>query len=203
MLGEAGSTCQHSGGRVVLVFFAMIIGAMGIGVAAPSFAALSAARVSAYKLFKVVDRKVSIDISDTSKPSIASTGARDIVFSNVTFRYPSKPDTDVLKGFNLTIPAGKTVALVVRHACCVVALCIALHLVSPALRAVPQGPSGCGKSTVVSLLQRFYDTTAGSIHVGGQDIKSCSVRRYGFSRPSNIGAIMSAQRHSLQPQPAT
>ena len=47
------------------------------------------------------------------------------------------PDHQILNGLDLTVPAGKTVALV--------------------------GQSGCGKSTVVQLLQRFYDPDAGQV----------------------------------------
>ena len=47
------------------------------------------------------------------------------------FAYPSRPDVQVLKGFNLRVKPGRTVALV--------------------------GPSGGGKSTIVNLMLRFYD----------------------------------------------
>ncbi|KAI9322055.1 transporter ATM1, mitochondrial precursor [Zopfochytrium polystomum] len=52
----------------------------------------------------------------------------------------------ILRGVNLTIPAGTTAALV--------------------------GPSGCGKSTVLKLLFRFMDPTAGTVFVDGQDLRS-------------------------------
>ena len=57
------------------------------------------------------------------------------------FVYPTRPDVKVLKGLNLSVEAGKTLALV--------------------------GPSGCGKSTVVSLIERFYDPEAGSVTLDG------------------------------------
>ena len=47
------------------------------------------------------------------------------------FSYPTRPEAEVLKGLNVSVQQGKTLALV--------------------------GPSGCGKSTVVSLIERFYD----------------------------------------------
>lgn len=58
-----------------------------------------------------------------------------IEFRNVDFSYPSRPDVLVFRDFSLTIPPGKTVAIV--------------------------GGSGSGKSTVVSLIERFYDPNSG------------------------------------------
>lgn len=62
-----------------------------------------------------------------------------IHFENVTFNYPTKPDTPTLENFNLHVKAGETVALV--------------------------GPSGAGKSTVLQLLLRFYDPQMGAVKI--------------------------------------
>lgn len=70
----------------------------------------------------------------------------EIVFENVSFVYPSRPDQVVLKNFNLTLKPGQTVALV--------------------------GSSGSGKSTVASLLERFYEPTTGNITIDGQPLQS-------------------------------
>ncbi len=67
-----------------------------------------------------------------------------ISFENVTFHYPSRPETSALDGFSLTISPGENVAFV--------------------------GPSGAGKSTTFQLLLRFYDPAAGRIKVDGVDI---------------------------------
>lgn len=55
----------------------------------------------------------------------------------VEFAYPTRTSQRVLKGIDLKVEAGKTVALV--------------------------GSSGCGKSTILQLLQRFYDPDSGKI----------------------------------------
>ncbi|KAL4935116.1 hypothetical protein BDV06DRAFT_234625 [Aspergillus oleicola] len=60
-------------------------------------------------------------------------------FQDVQFSYPLAPDNQVLKGVSLSIQKGDFIALV--------------------------GASGCGKSTMVSLLERFYDPTSGSITI--------------------------------------
>ena len=75
-----------------------------------------------------------------------------IEFKNVSFSYPSRPDQRILNNFSMTIPAGKTVALV--------------------------GPSGGGKSTVVSLLERFYDPLQGQVLCDGHDIKDLQLSSY-------------------------
>jgi len=85
-------------------------------------------------------------IITNSPPIHPSSMTGTIVFSDVSFAYPSRPDVDVLTKFDLTIPANSTVALV--------------------------GPSGAGKSTVVSLLQRFYDVRSGSITFDGNNVKN-------------------------------
>ena len=80
------------------------------------------------------------DINDPEQPKpVKFTHA--IEYRNVWFRYRNDW---VLKGINLTIPKGKTVALV--------------------------GQSGSGKSTLVDLLPRFYDVTEGSIAIDDTDI---------------------------------
>lgn len=58
-------------------------------------------------------------------------------FKDVKFKYPSRPNIQVLQGLNFTVEPGQTLAIV--------------------------GESGCGKSTVVSLLERFYDPSTGVI----------------------------------------
>jgi ABC-type transport system involved in Fe-S cluster assembly fused permease/ATPase subunit len=67
-----------------------------------------------------------------------------IHFENVRFHYD--PEREILRGINLHVPAGKTVAIV--------------------------GPSGAGKSTLSRLLFRFYDVSGGRITIDGQDIRS-------------------------------
>ncbi|XP_059963993.1 mitochondrial potassium channel ATP-binding subunit [Mesoplodon densirostris] len=69
-----------------------------------------------------------------------------ITFHNVCFSYPCRPGFQVLRDFTLTLPPGKIVALV--------------------------GQSGGGKTTVASLLERFYDPTAGMVTLDGQDLRT-------------------------------
>jgi ATP-binding cassette subfamily B protein len=67
-----------------------------------------------------------------------------VSFENVSFSYPTRPDTAALNGFSLAVAAGDAVALV--------------------------GPSGAGKSTVFQLMLRFYAAQKGIIRFDGLDI---------------------------------
>ncbi|XP_047064122.1 ABC transporter B family member 15-like [Lolium rigidum] len=72
-----------------------------------------------------------------------------IVFKDVHFSYPSRPDTRVLNGVNLAITEGATVGLV--------------------------GGSGSGKSTIIALLLRFYSADGGEISLDGHEIGTLNV----------------------------
>lgn len=89
-------------------------------------------------------------VADTSAPLALSVRLKgNIRFRDVSFRYPNSPRT-ALKNLNLTIPAGKMVAIV--------------------------GPNGSGKSTLLKLLCRFYDPQAGAIELDGIDLRELSLQ---------------------------
>ncbi|CAH1394594.1 unnamed protein product [Nezara viridula] len=94
-----------------------------------------AARQAIRQLYRISYAKNSLNILTDQgiKPEIIG----NILFKDITFSYPTREKTQVLKKMNLKIEAGKTIALV--------------------------GDSGCGKSTIVSLLERFYLPNEGKI----------------------------------------
>ena len=82
-------------------------------------------------------------------PAVLPARARgSISFRNLTFNYPSRPDTPALEDFSLDIQPGETVAFV--------------------------GPSGAGKSTSFQMLLRFYDPQSGHVEVDGINIATLS-----------------------------
>ena len=86
--------------------------------------------------------------------------SEDIILENLSFSYTGDPNNLVLKNINLTIPAGKTTAIV--------------------------GSSGSGKSTLMKLLLRFYEPSLGKIIVGTDNMNAIF---YSVWR-NNIGVVM-------------
>ena len=88
------------------------------------------------------------NITDAQNPVEITEFKDEIRYSGVTFSY--EEGREVLHDIDLTIPRGKTIALV--------------------------GQSGSGKSTMVDLLPRFYDVSSGSITIDGTDIRNISLK---------------------------
>ena len=100
---------------------------------------------AASRVFGIIDLNISLREAPDAKPLKLERG--EIEFRNVTFAYD--PENSVLRGVSLTVPPGRTVALV--------------------------GPSGSGKSTLVNLTLRFFDPDRGMVLIDGQDIKHVTV----------------------------
>ena len=119
---------------------------------------------------------INLPSEDDAARAIKKEGHNgDITFTNVSFKYPTRPDIPILKDVSFTIPVGKSVAFV--------------------------GPSGCGKSTIISLIQRFYRPDTGSISLGGDLIESLSLDWYrGLLGAVNQEPVMFAGtiRYNLQ-----
>jgi ATP-binding cassette subfamily B protein len=86
-------------------------------------------------------------VVDPATPTALPRPVRgEIVFDDVTFRYPARPEVSALRGVSLTVRPGETVALV--------------------------GPSGAGKTTILQLLMRFYDPQSGAVRIDGIDLRA-------------------------------
>lgn len=109
------------------------------------FMILPRASVAAGRIQEVLDTKLTIEDGEGTDGEPGRIG--EIVFDNVSFRYPDA-DEYVLKDISFTAKKGETVALI--------------------------GATGCGKSTVINLIPRFYDVTEGSVSVDGVNVKEYS-----------------------------
>jgi subfamily B ATP-binding cassette protein MsbA len=100
--------------------------------------------ISAQRIFDVMDQEPLI--KDKPNAKVLQEFKSEIEFRNVSFAYDKE---DVLSDINLTIPKGRSIALV--------------------------GPSGGGKSTLADLVPRFYDPTEGKVLIDGISLKDYSI----------------------------
>lgn len=129
-------------GTILVIFWNIAMISMMIVTLSPNIESIQLAVGAASPLFQIIDH-ANMESEGTGLQDIPVT---DIVIENVTFSYPSRPDTIVLNNVTMNIQKGQTVALV--------------------------GPSGSGKSSLLELLQRFYDVDQGEILISGKSIKS-------------------------------
>ncbi len=137
--GEMGA-----GQLVQFVIYAVMV-AGAVGALSEIWGELQRAAGATERLVELINAEDPI--TDPARPdSLPSPVQGDIVFRDVTFHYPARPQVAALSGLNLKIEPGETVALV--------------------------GPSGAGKSTIFQLLMRFYEPTSGEITLEGHPLAS-------------------------------
>ncbi|KDE09818.1 hypothetical protein MVLG_00216 [Microbotryum lychnidis-dioicae p1A1 Lamole] len=104
------------------------------------------------RIFELLDaRPISVTLG-VGKPLPVTTPPRRIIFDDVHFAYPSRPQADILKGVNLTIEPGQIVSIA--------------------------GGSGSGKSTLANLLVRYYDPSQGRVVYGEDNIRDFTVESW-------------------------
>lgn len=138
---------MSAGDLGAFVFYAILV-ASAVATLSEVYGELQRAAGATDRLMELM--KVPPEIVDPGIPLQASRQAPSLCFRDLSFHYPSRPDTPALQDFNLNIEAGQSLALV--------------------------GPSGAGKSTVFELIQRFYDPQAGAVQLGGVDIRQFAPR---------------------------
>lgn len=118
----------------ILMFFGFLIGASDPArKLSDVWSGVNRGIAAAERVYQIIDKPVRV--SEPKQPLTPASPHASLSFNDVHYQYPSGPT--VLRGINLQIPHGETVAMV--------------------------GPNGCGKSTLVSLLCRFDDPQQGSV----------------------------------------
>lgn len=135
---------QMSVGELVQFVIYAVMVAGGVGTLTEVWGELQRAAGATERLVELLGAQDTVNDPATPKPTPDLT-AGAISFNDVTFNYPSRPNTSALAGVNLTVAPGETVALV--------------------------GPSGAGKTTIIQLVQRFYDPSKGSVTLDGVDLR--------------------------------
>ncbi|XP_059070077.1 ABC transporter B family member 2 isoform X2 [Cryptomeria japonica] len=99
-----------NGGRVITAVMCILFGGLSLTFAAPDLQAFSQGKAAGYEVFEIMGRKSKISYEQGKKTLEKIEGCIDI--HDVHFSYPSRPEKLILHGFSLSVPAGKTVALV-------------------------------------------------------------------------------------------
>jgi len=120
-----------------------VFAAGALGALSEVWGELSQAAGAAERLTEILAETPAIAAPANPK-ALPATGAGAVLFDDVTFSYPARPDLPALHDVGFSIQPGETVAIV--------------------------GPSGAGKSTVFSLILRFYDPDSGRVVIDGVDI---------------------------------
>jgi ABC transporter fused permease/ATP-binding protein len=130
------------GDLTAFLLYTMMVAA-SLGSLAGVWSSLMRAVGATERLYEILDEQPGIQ--DPAEPVALPDGGGAVAFKDLSFRYPSRPDVQVLDGIDLSIAPGQAVALV--------------------------GHSGSGKSTLTSLLLRFFDPDEGSVELEGVDIR--------------------------------
>ncbi len=115
-------------------------------------------------------------VNDPVQPKVLSAPVKgEIIFEDVSFQYPSRPNVSALDNVTLTIRPGETVALV--------------------------GPSGAGKTTIIQMIQRFYDPSKGQVKLDGmalQDMQRDAFRKHMALVPQDPVIFADSARENIR-----
>ena len=136
-----------AGELVAFIFYAFIV-AGSVGAISEVWTDLQRAAGATERLVELLESPS--EIRDGTVGEMPPRQSLDLAVTDLAFRYTSRPDQPVLKSLSFNVRPGEMVALV--------------------------GPSGAGKSTFFDLLQRFYDVDAGSIKLGGVDVRDAKLQ---------------------------
>ena len=130
------------GALVQFVIYAVMV-AGSVGALTEIWGELQRAAGATERLVELLNAEDSL--REPAKPRSVPAAQGEIVFEDVSFSYPSRPDASALDHVSVTIAPGETVALV--------------------------GPSGAGKTTMIQLLLRFWDPSTGRVLLDGADLR--------------------------------
>lgn len=136
-----------AGALVAFIFYAFIV-AGSVGAISEVWTDLQRAAGATERLVELLESPS--EIRDGTVGELPPWQSLDLAVTDIAFRYTSRPDQPVLQSLSFNVQPGEMVALV--------------------------GPSGAGKSTFFDLLQRFYDVDAGSIKLGGVDVREAKLQ---------------------------
>ncbi|PBB12843.1 ABC transporter [Mesorhizobium loti] len=150
-----------------------VFAAGALGALSEVWGELAQAAGAAERLTEILAENPAIQAPAEPKP-LPTVAKGAIVFDDVSFSYPARPDGAAVHGLSFQVMPGETVAIV--------------------------GPSGAGKSTVFSLILRFYDPETGKILIDGVDVREAdpvSVRERIAIVPQDVTIFAASARDNI------
>jgi ABC transporter fused permease/ATP-binding protein len=132
---------RMSAGQLSSFLVYTLLVAFSLGGLSDVWADLMKASGASERIFELLERDPALVDGTRALPSLQGK----LALSHVSFRYPARPDVEVLRDLSLEVAPGEVVAIV--------------------------GPSGAGKSTLAALISRFYDPLSGSVSVDDIDVR--------------------------------
>ena len=152
--GQLLASREYNPVQFFVIYIAIIQGAQGAGQFfsfAPNIAQATAAANRILRLrHETAERERNRVVGRPLEVKSVRTGAK-VEFNSVAFKYPTR-ENPIYRNLNINIESGQFVAFV--------------------------GPSGCGKTTVISMLERFYEPTSGTISFDGQNVLEIEMASY-------------------------
>lgn len=143
---ESGATAMTTGQLTSLISYVMQI-MMSLMMVSMCIVFITISRAAGERVSEVLLEKATITNPENPVMEIPD-GSID--FENVNFRYSQKAERNALENVNLHIESGETVGII--------------------------GGTGSAKTTLVQLIPRLYDTTEGSVSVGGLDVQNYDIK---------------------------
>ncbi|MEI9423824.1 ABC transporter transmembrane domain-containing protein [Mesorhizobium sp. Cs1299R1N1] len=150
-----------------------VFAAGALGALSEVWGELAQAAGAAERLTEILAETPAIQAPAEPKPMPAIVKGA-IIFDDVSFSYPARPDRAAVHGLSFSVKPGETVAIV--------------------------GPSGAGKSTVFSLILRFYDPETGKILIDGVDVREAdpvAVRQRIAIVPQDVTIFAASARDNI------
>ena len=96
---------DYTSGDIIACFFGIVFGVFSLGMTTPNLKAITEGRVAGKSAYEILERTPKILLDDPNAQPLTDCKG-EFTFSNVTFRYPTRPEQKILDGFSAVFKKG-------------------------------------------------------------------------------------------------